>query len=186
MNFMAFHCTLGITLLGMSCLAMTNKVYRLKYGKVFFLITIVHGIHTLPASVINDNPFLVVLFVVACVLEAILAVWGLNVLGTYAKDPAGSDVKLYQQYLGITCINAAAAVLEAPQINKALAFKAENGYFKTYYDDKAHPKWFGNTIYDLLPEKVGFGLTVAAICGFWILWPIMLVSIDSVKKSKKA
>jgi hypothetical protein len=185
MNFMAFHCTLGITILGMSVLAMTNKMYRKTYGKVFFLITIVHGLHTLPASVINDSTFLVVLFAAACILEALLSVWGLNVLASYNKDPAGSDDKLSKQYLGITCINAAAAVLEVPQINKALAFKAENGYFQAYYENKHHPR-FGNTIYDLLPEKVGFGLTIAAICGFWIVWPIMLVSIDSVKKSKKA
>ncbi len=185
-NFILLHCTFGITILSMSVMAMTNKVWRRNYGFPFYCFTIFHGLHTMPASWINDAGFMP-LFMVACILEIIMALFGIfDTLPKLKGNPTNKqlaqiDKELAIQYAWITFINAAAALLEAPNISKAFNSKAENGVFDIIKEGPH--KLYGNTPYDIFPEKIGMGLSLAFSIACWLIWPIFLVTLDSAKKT---
>jgi hypothetical protein len=128
-NFILVHCIVGITILAMSVLAMTNKYWRKKYCVPFCSFAIFHALHSFPASWINNTPFKP-LFLFACTLQTALGIWGIQTGQKYDADPAKADKTLAKVYGGVTFINSAAAVLEGPNIAQAFSFKKANGVFK--------------------------------------------------------
>lgn len=181
-NFILVHCTVGITILSMSVMAMTNRNFRKNYCVPFFAFTIFHSFQTAPASWINDAGFMP-LFMVACLLQGAMAVWGLQTRKTYDQDPAKADKELHLQYGVITFINAAAAFLEVPNIMKAFGHKNQTGEWNVIKEGPHD--LYGNTPYDLFPEKVGVAFFVIFTTCVWFLWPLMLAKVDLLP-SKKA
>ena len=182
-NFILVHCTVGITILAMSVLAMTNKYWRKKYCVPFCSFAIFHALHSFPASWINNTPFQP-LFMFACTLQTALGIWGIQTGQKYDADPAKADKTLAKVYGGVTFINSAAAVLEGPNIAQAFSFKKANGVFKIIKEGPHD--LYGKTPYDLLPEKVGLAFFLMFVGAVWFIWPLMLVQLDGAKKTKKA
>jgi hypothetical protein len=180
-NFLLVHMSLGITIVVMMCLSLTNKRWRKKYCVPFFIFSILEGIHAIPASLINEASIgplpLVYLFIFACSMLIGMGVWGLH---TKFFHPEQAERNFAIQYTWITIINASAAFLETPEIVAALKSKdPDTGLFKNY-GDAPHEK-FGNTFYDKFPEKIGRNIFLA-FCGLvWVVWPIYLLNIKKTK-----
>ena len=175
-NFILVHATIGITLLFMMILTLIRKKWRKKYCVPFFCFSIVHGIHSFPAAIINDSLFLRILFIVACVGLIGSGLWGLKTNRDYEQDRVKGDLHLLICYIIIAVINSVAAVLEGNNIFVAYRGK-DNGVFElTEYGDEPH-KRFGNTLYDALPEKVGMAVFLGFVFAVWFVWPMYLLQV---------
>jgi FtsH-binding integral membrane protein len=185
-NFMLVHAALGITCVCMMILSLIKKSWRKKYCVPFFIFAIVEGLHAFPASILNDSPFLVKLFICACILLVGSGVWGLQTIFNYDTNPQKAEKNLFIQYSIVTVVNSAAAFLETPNIIAALKAHEEDGVWTTY-GETPHSK-FGHTVYDKLPEKVGMTIFLGFCFVFWFIWPLYLTQIkgdDDDKKEEK-
>ena len=63
---------------------------------------------------------------------------------------------------------------------KAFIDRDENGNFQVI--SEGPHKFYGNTIYDKLPEKVGMTCFLLLTIIGWILWPLYLTQIEEKKK----
>lgn len=177
-NFILVHAALGVTILFMMILTLIRKEWRKRYCKPFFWFAIVEGIHSLPASIINDAG-LAPLFLLACALLIGCGVWGLKTNHEYAQDPAKAEKNLLIQYSVITLINSFAAFLETPNIIKAFKNHSQDGVWNDY-GDGPH-RLAGHTLYDTLPEKFGMTIFLGFSLAVWFIWPLYLVNIKNAK-----
>jgi hypothetical protein len=178
-NFFLIHSVLGITLLAMIILTIINAERRRKYCVPFFIFAIVEGMHAIPASAINDAG-LAPLFLFACFSLIGTGIYGIYTkFVIYKKDVLFAEMLLLFQYTIIGTINCFAAVLEIPNIMSAFAYNKEHdGEWKSYGEDPHHI--VGHTIYDKLPERVGFHIFLIFTISVWFLWPLFLADIKPV------
>lgn len=174
-NFLLVHASLGLTIVSMMILTLINQAWRKRYCKPFFIFAIIEGFHALPASWINDAG-LTPLFLLACGLLIGMGYWGLKTNESYSKDPEKAEKEFLIQYSVITLVNCFAAFLETPNIIAAFKSKEATGTFHDY-GDEPH-KLFGHTIYDALPEKVGYTIFVLFTVSAWFIWPLLLLDIE--------
>lgn len=177
-NYLLCHAAMGITIVVMQILCMINQKWRKKHCIPFFVFSILEGIHAIPASIINDSPFLVALFSTACALLISLGVWGIYTKLTCDEaHPEKAERHFTIQYTVITTINAFAAVLETPNIFNAFKDKDSiTGEFLVRGEVHPHPM-VGNTFYDKFDEKFGQVFFFSFISIVWFIWPICILQI---------
>ena len=121
-----------------------------------------------------NTTFTKYLFTFTCLWVITASLFGYRTLKNYDKDPVAAEKALAWEYGLVTLGAYGAGCSESIGILSKFMFKAKNGYFRDY-GSTPDPK-FGNSVYDLLPERVG--LT------FFFVWmgifgPSSLLKIDT-------
>ena len=179
-NFFLVHASTGVMLLAMVILTIIKAERRKKYCMPFFVFSIIMGLHTMPAALINDGGF-ATLFTFACSLLIGSGIWGIHTKLNYDKDPKTAEKNLLIQYVIVAITNVAASFIEAPHIINAFSGRDENGNFQVV-SEEPH-KFVGNTVYDKFPEKIGMTYFLLLTIIGWGLWPLYLVAIPEKKKT---
>ena len=177
-NFLLVHNALGITVLIMVALSIIKREWRKKYAVPFFCFTIFLGLHTLPATLLQDDKFMLIVFTATCLYVIAAAICGLFTLRNYDQDPAKGDRELAWEYGIITFGAFGAGFAEILTIYANFAFHSAHGYYKVFNNNEPH-KMFGKTVYDALPERVGMTLFLMWVVVVWLAWPMILLKIDS-------
>jgi hypothetical protein len=160
----------------LTALSLINKSWRHKYGKYFFIAAFILGLHSVPASVLQDTAFMYWLFMIANLTCMGLSIWGWFTLRDYAKDPIKADKHLMIQYAVICTIAFAAAVLEIMNIMGRFSYFWENGEFEVV-SDKPH-ELYGNTFYDKFPAWFGLVFFWVWVVVVMFAWPIGLLNLN--------
>ena len=177
-NFVLVHTAMGITLNIMMALSMIKPSWRRKYGKYFFTLAFVMGVHMIPAAIKSKTTLSRESSTFFSVSTVIFALWGFTTLHHYGEDPARAERHLLIQYFGIflpiwTIIGCGEILITA---NEMLS-RMKTGVWRDYgytLDSR-----FGNSVYDQLPESVGRSVFFVWAAIVWLWWPMTLIIIDT-------
>ena len=174
-SFLLLHIAFGSTVLVMSALCLMRSSWRRKYGKYFFASAILLGVHTIPAAWTMRTDFTKYLFTFTCLWSVGWSIKGYITLHNYANDPVKAERNLALQYAAITFGAYGAGFAESFGIASKFVYHAKYGEFEKFTE--LDPR-FGNSIYDKVPEKVGFTLFFLWVGIVWAWWPLRLMNID--------
>ena len=176
-NFLLLHVVIGITLLILIALTLINSAWRRQYGYVTYTFAILLGGHTLPAAIASDVPWMRWVFTITCIYVIATAVLGFRTLSNYDKTPVLGEKYLAIQHYVIAFGAWGAGFAELFGIMKNVSGKAESGTWPTH-GEGPHPL-SGTTIYNHVPEQVGWTMCGIIIAVMWVAWPMYLLKVDT-------
>jgi hypothetical protein len=176
-NFLLLHVVIGITLLILIALTLINSAWRRQYGYVTFTFAILLGGHTLPAAMSSDVPWMRWVFTITCIYVIATALLGFRTLSHYDRRPILSEKYLAIQHYIIAFGAWGAGFAELFGIMNNISDKKESGTWPTH-GDGPHPL-SGTTIYDQVPEQVGWAICGIMIAAMWVIWPMYLLKVET-------
>ena len=173
-NFLLVHIAFSSTVLIMFVLSLINNGWRKKYGYYYFAFTILLGAHAFPAAWTMNRDLTKYSITLLSVMVIIASLFGFYTLKRYDTDPGVAEKSLLIEY---SVIGASSGMLaggtEAYGIISGFLYKMENGAFKDY--GNAPDPLFGNSVYDIIPEKIGLAFFFVFTAIVWVWWPIKLL-----------
>jgi len=174
-NFFLVHIFFGITSLIMIAATLINGNLRRRWGYATLTFGALLGLHSLPAS---DRSKFWPIFVPDCFIMCTTAIWGCYIIYNYPKTDVTKQKKAeekleqlhYAQAFGAW--GAGFAEL-GTNIIPACAHLIKEGSWKPWPD--APNSETGTTVYDLLPEDVGYKTFLILCLIFWIVVPMHLL-----------
>lgn len=176
-NFLLVHIAFGITVLVMMALTIYNVSWRRKYGNIFFVFSILLGVHTIPSALGMHAIPLRILFTFTCVWVIVSAVCGFFTLAKYDEDPVKAEKHLRIEYGLITLGAWGAGFAEFTGITAKLIYKFQHGEWKVY-STSPDPDW-GKSIYFRFPESVGVWIFMLTLVFVWLAWPMWLLKLPA-------
>jgi hypothetical protein len=174
-NFFLVHIFFGITSLVMIAATLVNGSLRKRWGYVTLTIGAILGLHSIPAS---DRSKFWPIFVPDCIIMCTTCIWGCYIIYNYPKKDLEKQKKAeekleqlhYAQAFGAW--GAGFAEL-GTNIIPACIHLSKTGLWKPWADEPNDET--GTTVYDLVPESVGYKLFLWLCFIFWIVIPMFLL-----------
>jgi hypothetical protein len=175
-NFILVHAMFGITILIMIAMTLVKSSLRRKYGYATFTFTIIFGLHTFPAACQH------VLWIPFCFTNSyvmVAALFGFRTLRLYDRNPAVCERHLEIEHYIIAFGAWGAGFTEIfVGIIPNIIARNKTGLWPAPNFEGPHPL-AGHTLYDVLPESVGYNLFLALVAIVWVAWPMYLLTVET-------
>lgn len=171
-NFFLVHIFFGVSVLVLIALTLIRPTWRRKYGYFTFSFALLLGGHTLPAAFRSDITWMRWVFTITCLYTMLAALLGYNTLRLYDRNPTLCEKHLALEHHVIAFGAWGAGFAELFGIMHNI--KEKNASSNRHWPetgDGPHPM-AGHTVYDRLPEKVGFTIFAILVTLFWVVWPL--------------